>query len=295
MKNVKSFLKVFVIIALVVAAIGGTVYFFFTHLHVKPDSYNEVQAYLNGSEKTYLADNITTVNNRATQMGNSNLKTLIFANKKMDAVADDLILYYIVNKNYDFDEFAINDNLNLVKANGAQLTAVTEEFIDKDKKANFPADEGANDVLKSYAKYLVSYANLLISLNNNVEAINISKTSNVKFSMYDLFLNVCLNTFGEDNLIRPGKYVNLKESDNLTTIIGSEGADRFKIENSILVFAAGNFTKYNNLFVKYYNGANKKELFSKFASFVGSANSEISEEKSNEQNTAACFKILYGV
>ena len=94
MKNVKNFLKVFIIIVLVAAAIGGTVYFFFTHLRVKPDCYNDMQTYLTSSEKANLNANIISINKRATEMGNSNLDYLIFANDRLDMVAKDLVLYY---------------------------------------------------------------------------------------------------------------------------------------------------------------------------------------------------------
>lgn len=191
----KKFLKVFIIVCLVVAAIVGTCFLFFKNLKEKENKTPPIaQLLLSESKSKFdanMAEMSTLVNSDGTDY---RLDLIIKTSKNLDDIVFTLSTYSI-EQNTQIDNRKIAEMYNQVQASLNLLEAMVVEYKIKSTSTYFDRHLGANDFYKQASFYLTNYAKFANLLN--VSLSNVNKNVDVKFNMFEIYANVVINTFDE--------------------------------------------------------------------------------------------------
>lgn len=279
----KKFLKIFIIVLLVVASIAGTCYFFFVNIKKKNNTTSSISESLFSSEKnkfdTELKNVSTWVNSDGTD---SRIELIIKTNNNLDDIVEVLASYY-VESDTKINNERIAKSFNEVVESRDLLNKMLEEYKIKKASAFFNRHLGANDLYKQSSAYLVDYAVFANYLNASLQ---VNKASDLKFSMFEIYCNIVIDTFGNLNTSLDNVIVN--NSSNINKI-----NSMFKIKNSYIVTSVSPFDKNINLFNKVYYQCNKMEFASDFARNISVVSSP--NQTTNEKLAMYYLKQIFGV
>ena len=121
-------------------------------------------------------------------------------------------------------------------------------------------------------------------LNESIKSVD--KTSDFKFSMFEIYANVVIDAFNHT-----------KETDGRVLIENTSNIDIlndvFVLENSFMKTKVEQFSLIVNLFNQYYHKCNKMMFASNLSSNIEKVTSE--QQVSNEKVATYYFKEIYGI
>lgn len=283
----KKFLKTLVIIVLVVGAVAGTCYFFYSHMREQIDASASVGEFVYGVKNKDFDAKIERVNGLA----NSRFDLIITTDSKMREMTT-ILNYYLINaKEKSVDEDRIVDRLNDIYSLQDRIDDVMDEYIVKCDSASFDRMAGSNELYDALCSYMVAYADLMNIINSEIVDVLPYANADINFSMIDLYVNVVTNTFTNvtNNINGLRQIANSANINLVNTYLKFEDG-RLNTGNS----SFGDYSYLNNNFIKYYSQCNKTDLASDFARLVNNTTS-IANNSTNEQRAAYYFREIFGM
>lgn len=279
----KKFLKVFIIVLLVLATIAGTCYFFFRNLKKKNNTTSSISEYIFAQEKTQFDDELQNVSNWVnSDNSDARINLIIATSNNLDDIVEVLSSYYVLSDTKINNE-RISKSFNNVLSARALLNDMAAEYKIKKDSSYFNRHLGANDFYEQSCVYLVNYAVFANHLNASLQ---LNKSSDIKFSMFEIYCNVVINTFSDVNTSATNVVVKSTTNINKINTI-------FKIKNSYVETNVGQFHQNINLFNQVYYNCNKMEFASNLASNISSVSS--ADQPTNEKMATYYFKQIFGV
>ena len=279
----KKFLKTFIIILLVLCVIGGTVYFFFKNMKEKDNTTESIVGMLKSESKIAFNESLNKMSTFVNSDGTDNrLDILIETSNKLDDIVYTLTTYLVEDDTINNEEIA--KSLKSVNASKTTLNAMMKEYNIKKDSSFFNRHLGANDFYEEMSSYLTKYSTFANLLNNY---INVDKTADIKFDLFNVYTNVVSNTF--KTLATKDNLVVVQNDDNI-----EEVNTRIVIDNSYVVTSGNQFSINNNNFIKYYNKCEKQEFAKNLTTNINSV-TEISENSTNEQIATYYYKLVFGM
>ena len=290
MKNLKKFIKFFVIALIIVASVVTTCVIFFRNLDKIKQKEVAVVSFTSSETKQNFDLNL---NKTVTAVKNDNpadtrFDILLSTISNLDNAMNVVATYYVDNGG------AVKDNIIATKAeevNGNMSLAVSmcKEYEIKTTSTYYDEHLGVNDLFDTTSKYIVSYSEFIILLNSNISSVN--KNVNVKFALIDSYCRVCIDVFSNKEASEETSTKNWLKLKDTTNI---DFYNRyFKFTNSQLV-VKDMFSENNNNFISTYNNCDRANFAENIKSLCESI-SVYSESLTMEQKAAYYFKEVYGV
>ena len=284
----KKFLKVFVIIVLVAGTIAGTCYFFYAHMRDQIDASASISEFVYGVKNKDYGAKIETVN----ELAESRFDLIITTNSKINEMTTVLNYYLIDAEEKGIDESRIVDRLNEIHTMQDEIDAVMDEYIIRsNSSAYFDRVTGANRLYDSWCSYLVACADLMNIINTEVVNTLPYANADIKFSMFDLYINVVTNTF-------------TNVTNNVNGLRQVANSANINVVNNYLTFengylntnnsSVGDFSYLNNNFIEYYAQCNKTSFATDLARNINTVTS-INNNSTNEQRAVYYFKEIFGI
>lgn len=284
----KKFLKVFIIILLVLAVIGGTCYFFFRKLEIKNNNTGSIVEMLQSESKQKFDSNIALMNELVnSDSSDDRVELIVETSQNLDQIVFELSTYHI-ETNTAINNEKIAEKLRGVKSTMNLLNRMVEEYNLKKDSAYFNKHSGANDFYEKSCDYLVEYARLVQLINSNLK--NVNKTSDLKFNMFDVYSNIVIGTFKETKQYEhpQGELKVVEVVENIKKI-----NEIFTIEDSFIVTKSNQFSSYVNQFNQYYAKSDKELFALEFALNIRSATAN--SENTHEENATYILKLIFGI
>jgi len=274
----KKLIKNLVIFILVISAVGGTAWFFYSKLTEKRNSYNvsiNYQYSASNNEFSALMSNA----NSASQC--NRFGDLILIHHNLDKVSEVLIPYLALSEETDVNQNKIYSYLQSTKNMQPSLTSMFVEYKSKaEKVATFPKQEGANPVYSKLCDYNIQYAKYLKVVNHELGYV-VNRDADSKFYVIELYLNVVINTLQNTQLF-----------DGVTKLTNPEDVT---VAGGLLSFNNGymnDFGASSTMFRKSYKSCDKNLIATDFATKFNSINSL---NDSSENNAIYYLKQMLGV
>lgn len=283
--KVKKFFKWFLIVILVVAAVGTTVFVFFKKYNAKQIKQVDLNDVLTASSKQNfdngLNDVITILNANGGANWFTSLKTTSVG---LDNSLDVLSNYYC-SEGFKVKEKNISDTYSSMIITRDLLNDMFEEYKIKSESAYFQKLIGANDIYLTYSNYIVKYARFVQAVNNNVKAKDgFDCSSDIKFSVIDLQTRVAISGFSK--LTKNGQLNKIENANNIDEM------NKYVVYENSYIKASNGFGLNALRFIQYYDVCNKNALAENFKSEL-LAVSEITETSTSEQKVAYYFKKMF--
>lgn len=247
----KRFFKNLVILILVLGAVGGTAWFFYSQLTKERDCY---AATLNYQESGWNKEFIAGVNLMNQKSGANRFGLLCNANAELEKIHTLLIPYLSKAENSKVDSNKICSELEKLMDIQVELTDMVDEYIYKaDKSQTFNKSTGGNPVYKEFADYISKYAKYLKVVNSEIGKI-VNQNNDSKFYVIEIYLSIVENTFANVD-VNSEVYVisnelNILKADLILPLIGNYNM---------------NFSANSTAFVKSYQKCGKKTLVENFS------------------------------
>ncbi len=254
----KKFLKTLLIIVLVAASIGGTAYIFYKKLNPPVDYFEELNGYVSSSSTKELSIDLKKVIAKTPEQ-DTRFVFIDETNNKLNQCLDSLSSYYLVANSHSFNKKAIDKGLSHLKSTRAETINVIDAYITK-TTAQGELAVGANPSYEAVSQYFVEYANFIKTLNGELSSLGVDTTSNIKFSVIELYCDVCIDCFSNLTLTF-GNLTLISDDSNISQI-----SPHIDFQNSYFKF--DNFSNSTNLFIKNYNETNKEEFAENLAKFL---------------------------
>lgn len=266
----KKFLKVIFIIILVCLSIGGTAYLFYKRLHPKVNYFNELEAFYSGAAEQEFESDLSKVVSNTLAAGDFRFSLISTTNGKLNDCLKNLASYYVVADNYNIHGKKISDSLSALKSARSQTKIIMDAYLSK-TTAQGSLSLGANDTYDSFANYFVQYAKFINVVNEELATMQIDRNADLKFSVIEVYCDVCINTYSNLNT---ALLHNVSNSVNINAIGG-----KIKFKNSFLDLGEKGFSYLNNSFIKYYNLSDKADFAKNLSANMrsGRANSATNE------------------
>ncbi len=288
----KNFLKTLLVVVLVLGSIAGTTYFFFSRIVPKTNYFNNMDSFVYEANNVefkarlkQVADNSDVAENKTYRFN-----FLIEITDKLDASFLALHEYFILSDEYDLDSSKISRDYNLLVSSHTKTNSIMDEYLTK-LKGDLNEVTGANDVYSAFAEYIVNYSYLLNNLNKQIDEFKLNKNADLKFSLIEIFANVCIESFSNINTSTDVYY--LTDDANIKFINNC-----FVLTNSFVDLSAtnkSNFSYLNNQFITAYNKCNKQEFAKHLSNNVSTVGSDVLPDYSRELVASVYFKALFGV
>ena len=279
----KKFLKVFIIVLLVIASVAGTCYFFFKNMKERDNTTASIAGVLYSEEKSEFNSNLQVIsalmNSDSTD---TRLNLIITTNAKMDQITKILASYHIAN-NTKINNERISKAFNQFNSSRNLLTAMINEYNIKKDSSYFNRHTGANDLYSQACNYLISYARFINYVNSD---LNLNKSCDIKFSMFDVYTHVVMTSFNETKT--ENSMVIIKNAANINKINSI-----LQIDNSIIKTEVNTFAKEINLFSDAYYNCNKTEFAANLATNITLVTS--SNQDTNEKIATYYLKQIFKV
>lgn len=246
----KKFLKVFVIVLLVVSAVGTTTFLFFKNMKERDNTTVSIAGLLFSQSHKEFNSNLNTMSAYINSDGTDNRMALIIStNKNLDDIIEVLASYHIEN-NTKINNEKIAKTLKSVNSSRSLLNEMIAEYKIKQTSPYFNRHLGANDFYKEMSSYLVNYARFANLINAN---LNLNKKIDLKFSMFDIYTNVVMNSFNQTKV--ENERLIIYSATNMNKI-----NNIFKMENSVIQTKVSPFAAEINQFIDAYYNCNKTEF-----------------------------------
>lgn len=275
----KKFLKTLLILVLIIGAVAGTCFIFYSNMAPKKDSFISLTNFLSSNEKSEVDSNV------------ESLKTT--AGVRFQVVEDTISHlndFASMQQNYLSYEFKdvkgnkISKGINELISIQSEIISMIDEYEKKLSNTTFDSEIGANELYYAYADYIFHYSDLIKIINNQIIENLKNPNYDIKFAITELYCDVAKLTFNDFN---ENEIVEIKNANNInfmnTKIILQD--DYINISNP--------FSANNNKFINAYNQC--KIDFAKVIKQKVSNATTFSEELTNVEKTAFYFKAIWGV
>lgn len=283
----KKVLKVIIITLLVIAAIVGTCFVFFKNYKTAFVPELSLIELTNSEENNKLDKGYTTVYILIVgKKPEDRIPLLQNVSNELDNIWDSLMGYY-VSSNFKVKDADLNKKHEQVVKQRKLVLSMIEEFRIKSSSDWFKRDLGANDIVKASADYLVKYADLVLHLNNMLDAKkDLNKKSDLKFAMFDLYARVVKNNFSKTK-VNNNKLVVVENTYDM-----NELNDYFTIQSSYIL-ATEAFSSNAIKFIEYYASC-KDEFAVNFASNI-EREITLTNTSTSLEKTIFYFQKVYGI
>lgn len=279
----KKFLKVFGIIILIAGAIGGTCLVFFMNIKNNTSSFNALVDY------TYSA-NITMFNADLRKVDNSldtdtRFEIIIASNRNLNEMTK-LLTAHIIDDT-KIDNIKIANKLGTIKQKKLIIDEEIEEYL---YKATSPYVDRHIEVNKLYnlmSKYLIDFADIVFSINQEIEKLEIDRTVSSQFSIIDLYTRTINRAFNDIEVISANGWEIAKYTAELKIL-----NDNIQIENT--EFKYDKFSVNNNKFVEFYENCDKDTFVNDLTTNINSV-TIINDGSTNIQKATYYFKKLLSI
>ncbi len=283
MKNMKNFLKVFIIVVLVVASIAGTCFFFFRKVKEKNSNSVSIAAFLYSSEKQSLDGGMSSMSSVVNSDGtDTRLNLIIKTNANLNLIVETLASYY-VETGTKIESKKISSLVRQLSSSRNLLNNMIAEYNIKKSSSYFDRHIGANDFYNAASSYLVNYAKLANLINDNLDC---DKSTDFKFNMFEIYSNVVQNSFNKTKT--SSSRVVIENDANINKV-----NSLLKIENSVVVIATNNFGIEVNRFNQYYIECDEVEFAKNLTTNISSVNS--ANQDTTEKIATYYFKQIYKI
>ena len=271
-------LKRIVIYLIIIGVIAGTCVYFFSN-------YRREHNFAEAAEEFIYSESLAEFNediNVVSLTGGERFEYILTANSELQNI-NSIFISYLRHADYEeINHKNRNDELKQVKNRIRSVMNLIEEYKIKSKNESFNKVVGANGVYKEASKYIVDYANLLKGIMLDLDVILINKDADFKFTMIDLYLNVCDITFSNITTIDDVLQLHDNLADNADIVFNN-----FNLSNGYFETGStnGNFSIYNNYFMEEYSKCNKTRFVKHLASNIADVTSLESVENAEQMAT----------
>ncbi len=270
---------------LVLAVIGGTVYFFFRKIEKENNNTGSIIEMLESESKNRYNENLAFTYEVINQnKDDDRLNLIIETSNNLDNIVRILISYYVESETA-IDNEIIAKQLKKVHDSRDLLDRMLTEYLIKKESEFFDHHEGANDLYEQSCRYLIEYATFANLINESIT--NVDRTADIKFNIFEVYSNVVKTTFAftkeeyVDNTVK----VVLENTETIALLNGL-----LKIENSYVVTVVDKFSMEVRDFNEYYLKCDKFV----FASNLLTNIEIVSESRgSNEKIATYYFKEVF--
>lgn len=286
----KKPLKIFLIVVLVGAVIATTCFFFFKNLNRNKNANANVASFLTSGQSSEVTEKLN--KSRTSYDTSSRFLYIYNTEQKLNSILSTLNLYLIVANDYSVDSNKIVNNLNSLKSKQSTLNDALDEFLLKVKYGTFDKSVGANEVIRLGGEYLVSYANFINIINNEVlSKVVQNSNSDLKFSLINLYKNIVVETFS--NLYNSGNLL-IYSTTNISKINTNFSLLNGYVKTANTSMLGDHFNYQVNEFIKNYNNSDKQDLAKNFTTYINAATS-ISDTSTSIQKASYYLKRLLGM
>lgn len=286
MKKVLNVVKVLLIIALVAGAIGGTCYFFYNYVLLNADAFNSFSTLIYGSQTTEFNAKLYEVRGYT----DDRFDLIINTNEKLKEMAVNLNYHLVNAEDFDLDERLIEEQIDKVLENQDTAYNMMEEYLIKVDSDFFNREKGANDLYNQMSRYFVTFSDMISTINSELNKTDIIKNADVKFSIIEVYSNVCIDTFS--NLVTDASGLRrVEDSENIDLV---NRAINFKNGFISSSNANANFSYLTNNFIQNYEKCDKEVFASNLAQNVSQVVS-ISDSSTSLVKATYYFKGVLGI
>lgn len=286
MKKVLNVVKVLLIIALVAGAIGGTCYFFYNYVLLNADAFNSFSTLIYGSQTTEFNAKLYEVRGYT----DDRFDLIINTNEKLEEMAVNLNYHLVNAEDFDLDERLIEEQIDKVLENQDTAYNMMEEYLIKVDSDFFNRETGANDLYNQMSRYFVTFSDMISTINSELNKTDIIKNADVKFSIIEVYSNVCIDTFS--NLVTDASGLRrVEDSENIDLV---NRAINFKNGFISSSNANANFSYLTNNFIQNYEKCDKEAFASNLAQNVSQVVS-ISDSSTSLVKATYYFKGVLGI
>lgn len=279
----KKFLKVFIIVVLVLATVVGTCVLFFVNRKKNNTTTSSIAEFLFAEENEKFNEKLANMDSWVDSDGTDNRVELILTtNLMLDEMAKDLSSYHIANGTKITNEKIFNAFKN-VQSSKNLLVKMMDEYKIKKDSTYFNRHTGANDFYAQACVYLINYAKFNNYVNVN---LNINRNVDLKFSVYEIYSNVVMNTFSKTKTL--SSLVLVDNAQNLNKLHEIVSMDNSFIETNVNQFAI-EITLFNNA---YYE-TNKVNFANNLTQNISSVTT--ADQSSKEKLATYYFKQIFGI
>ena len=286
MKKVLNVVKVLLIIALVAGAIGGTCYFFYNYVLLNADAFNSFSTLIYGSQTTEFNAKLYEVRGYT----DDRFDLIINTNEKLEEMAVNLNYHLVNAEDFDLDERLIEEQIDKVLENQDTAYNMMEEYLIKVDSDFFNREKGANDLYNQMSRYFVTFSDMISTINSELNKTDIIKNADVKFSIIEVYSNVCIDAFS--NLVTDASGLRrVEDSENIDLV---NRAINFKNGFISSSNANANFSYLTNNFIQNYEKCDKEAFASNLAQNVNQVVS-ISDSSTSLVKATYYFKGVLGI
>lgn len=286
MKKVLNVVKVLLIISLVAGAIGGTCYFFYNYVLLNADAFNSFSTLIYGSQTTEFNAKLYEVRGYT----DDRFDLIINTNEKLKEMAVNLNYHLVNAEDFDLDERLIEEQIDKVLENQDTAYNMMEEYLIKVDSDFFNRETGANDLYNQMSRYFVTFSDMISTINSELNKTDIIKNADVKFSIIEVYSNVCIDTFS--NLVTDASGLRrVEDSENIDLV---NRAINFKNGFISSSNANANFSYLTNNFIQNYEECDKEAFASNLAQNVSQVVS-ISDSSTSLVKATYYFKGVLGI
>ena len=239
--DIKGVAKVFLIIVLVGATIAGTCYLFFRYLNRSQSSYAEVGEYVYSVEREEFVSDLNSVNSNAF---NVQLTNQISSIEQATSVTKVLLPY--LNSDEIENSEIMNNLLSLIEIEEVCKTSV-DDYLNRLADITFDRTN-VSIITRNLSNYLTSYAQMLLTINTEIETNLKYQQTDVKFSVIDAYARALTNCYGD--LTESGG----TKANNVASL--NKFSDVLNFSNSNIVLSTDNYLIIND-FISNYNNCDK--------------------------------------
>ena len=286
MKKVLNVVKVLLIIALVAGAIGGTCYFFYNYVLLNADAFNSFNTLIYGGQTTEFNAKLYEVRGYT----DDRFDLIINTNEKLEEMAVNLNYHLVNAEDFDLDERLIEEQIDKVLENQDTAYNMMEEYLIKVDSDFFNREKGANDLYNQMSRYFVTFSDMISTINSELNKTDIIKNADVKFSIIEVYSNVCIDAFS--NLVTDASGLRrVEDSENIDLV---NRAINFKNGFISSSNANANFSYLTNNFIQNYEKCDKEAFASNLAQNVNQVVS-ISDSSTSLVKATYYFKGVLGI
>lgn len=286
MKKVLNVVKVLLIIALVAGAIGGTCYFFYNYVLLNADAFNSFSTLIYGSQTTEFNAKLYEVRGYT----DDRFDLIINTNEKLEEMAVNLNYHLVNAEDFDLDERFIEEQIDKVLENQDTAYNMMEEYLIKVDSDFFNREKGANDLYNQMSRYFVTFSDMISTINSELNKTDIIKNADVKFSIIEVYSNVCIDAFS--NLVTDASGLRrVEDSENIDLV---NRAINFKNGFISSSNANANFSYLTNNFIQNYEKCDKEAFASNLAQNVNQVVT-ISDSSTSLVKATYYFKGVLGI
>ncbi len=282
----KTWVKVLIVIILMACASGATCLVFYNNLKKNNKIDYTITNYFASSERVMFNEELQEAK---TNCNDSRMKLVCDTLYNLEEILEDCN-YYLINyyKKVE-DKHEIIKEFENITNQKTQIYSMLVEYNTKSANStSFDKSTGSNDLYVSFANFFIKYAGFIQLINSRICGVVESDSSDIKFSVVELYSQVVKDSFSE-----------IKEVKNLKTIANSDNID---LMNNLIVYSNGQiqlatdiayFGSSSTLFIMNYNLCDKHSFAKNLSDNVDSISGDVSNMTTIERATHY-FKEIFG-